>query len=190
MYPLKKGQTAKQAHVGLPNGTFEEEHGRKGFYGRSAHLYHAHPPTGWIRIEGKLRPHCFDLNQLRPTDQHDANGVPLAFLGNDDIRLYVSRRSEPMPFYFRNADGDELIFVHRGDGQIETDFGPLDFEKGDYINVPRAVTYRFVPQSRDNFFLIVQSKTEFDQPEKGLIGQHALYDPAVITTPEPALLKN
>ena len=56
MYPLNKGKTAKQAHVGLPQGTFEEEHGRKGFYGKSAHLYHAHAPTGWIRFEGKLRP--------------------------------------------------------------------------------------------------------------------------------------
>src|SRR3984957_187000 len=60
MYPLKKGKTTTQAHVGLPAGTFEEEHGRKGFYGKSAHLYRAHPPTGWIRFEGKLRPHCFD----------------------------------------------------------------------------------------------------------------------------------
>ena len=74
MYPLKKGKTARQAHVGLPNGTFEEEHGRKGFYGKSAHLYHTHPPTGWIRFEGKLRPHCFDLNQLAPTDQRDPAG--------------------------------------------------------------------------------------------------------------------
>ncbi len=67
MYPLKKGKFAPQAHVGIPAGTYEEEHGRKGFYGKSAHLYHAHPPTGWIRFEGKLRPHLFDLNRLAPT---------------------------------------------------------------------------------------------------------------------------
>jgi homogentisate 1,2-dioxygenase len=186
MYPLKKGKVASQAHVGLPEGTYEEEHGRKGFYGKSAHLYHAHPPTGWIRFEGKLRPHCFDLNNLEPTDRDDPCGAPIAFLGNSELKLYVSRRSEAMPFYYRNADGDELMFVHRGEGMIETDFGPMRFEKGDYINLPRAVTYRVMPESRDNFFLIIQSKTEFDQPQKGLVGQHALYDPAVITTPEPA----
>ncbi|HMD48206.1 MAG TPA: homogentisate 1,2-dioxygenase, partial [Bryobacteraceae bacterium] len=84
------------------------------------------------------------------------------------------------------ADGDELYFIHRGSGVIETDFGPVPFEPGDYINIPRAVTYRVVPQSRDNFFLIVQSKHEFEQPEKGLLGQHALYDPAAVFTPEPA----
>lgn len=185
MYPLKKGKFASQAHVGLPEGTYEEEHGRKGFYGKTAHLYHTHPPTGWIRFEGKLRPHCFDLNKLEPSDLTDPCGSPAAFLGNDDVKLYVSRRSHPMPFYYRNADGDELLFVHRGSGAIETDFGPLGFEAGDYVVIPRAVTYRIVPETKDNFFLIIQSKGEFEQPEKGLIGQHALYDPGVIVTPEP-----
>src|SRR5512140_2633824 len=186
MYPLKKGKTTQQAHVGLPEGTFEEEHGRKGFYGKAAQLYHAHPPTGWTRFVGKLRPHLFDCNKLKPSDQDDPNGCPVAFLGNSEIALSVSRRTEPMPFYYRNADGDELYFVHRGEGVVETDFGPLAFEPGDYINIPRAVTYRVVPKTKDNFFLIVQSKAEFEQPDKGLIGQHALYDPAVIVTPEPS----
>src|SRR5579872_573915 len=185
MYPLKKGKTTSQAHVGLPEGTFEEEHGRKGFYGKSAHLYHAHPPTGWIRFEGKLRPHLFDLNRLTPSDREDAEGMPVAFLGNNDVTLYVSRRSRPMPFYYRNADGDELIFVHRGTGVIETDFGPLTFEPGDYLVVPRAVTYRIVPATEDNFFLLIQSRGEFTPPDKGLIGHHALYDPGVVTVPEP-----
>ena len=186
MYPLKRGRFAPQAHVGIPAGTYEEEHGRKGFYGKSAHLYHAHPPTGWIRFEGKLRPHLFDLNKLAPSDLHDPEGMPVAFLGNQDVRLYVSRRSQPMPFYYRNADGDELLFVHRGSGTVETDFGPLAFEAGDYLVLPRAVTYRLIPETADNFFLIIQSRGEFNQPDKGMIGHHALYDPGVIVTPEPA----
>lgn len=143
------------------------------------------PPAG-SDLRANCAPHRFDLNRLAPSDLSDAEGQPVAFLGNADIRLSVSRRSEPMPFYFRNADGDELYFVHRGRGRIETDFGPLDFEPGDYINIPRAVTYRIIPETRDNFFLIIQSKHEFEQPEKGLLGQHALYDPAAIVTPEPA----
>lgn len=190
MYPLKKGKVASQAHVSLPEGTYEEEHGRRGFYGKSAHLYHTHPPTGWIRIEGKLRPHCFDCNKLEASDQRDPKGSPVAFLGNKDVKISISRRSAPMPFYFRNADGDELIFVHRGNGRIETDFGPLQFEKGDYLIVPRAVTYRMIPETTDNFFLIFQSSGEFDQPDRGLIGRHALYDPAVVTTPEPTPIED
>jgi homogentisate 1,2-dioxygenase len=185
VYHLKKGKYARQAHVGLPEGTFEEEHGRKGFFGKASHLYHLHPPTGWVRIEGKLRPHCYDTNRLEPTDQRDPWGSPAAFLANDAIQVSVSRRSSAMPFYFRNADGDELIFVHRGQGTLESDFGPLPFERGDYLIVPKAVTYRIVPASSDNFLLIIQSDGEFDPPDKGLVGQHALYDPALIVTPEP-----
>src|SRR5512135_167086 len=101
MHPIKKGKTTRQAHVAVPEGTFEEEHGRRGFYGKSAHLYHAHPPTGWTRMEGKLRPHSFDCNRLEPTDREDPKGAPVAFLGNADITISVSRRSAPMPFYFR-----------------------------------------------------------------------------------------
>src|SRR5258708_23444023 len=103
MHPLKKGKIASQAHVAIPEGTFEEEHGRKGFYGKSAHLYHAHPPTGWTRFEGKLRPHLFDLNELAPTDGPDPQGAPIAFPRNDDVRLSVSRRAPPVPPYDPNT---------------------------------------------------------------------------------------
>jgi homogentisate 1,2-dioxygenase len=185
MFPLNKGKTTTQAHVGIPEGTFEEEHGRKGFFGKSAHLYHLHPPTGWIRFEGKLRPHCLDLNLLEPSDKSDVNGAPVSVLGNNDVMLYVSRRSQPMPFYFRNADCDELYFIHRGNGKFETDFGVLDFERGDYIVIPRSVTYRIIPATTDNFFLITESRGEFNIPDKGMLGQHALFDPGVIQTPEP-----
>lgn len=185
MFPLQKGKAARQAHVGVPEGTFEEEHGRKGFYGKSAHLYHTHPPTGWVRFSGPLRPHRFDLNLIEPSDRSNPRGTPSCFLGNADLRISVSRRAEPMPFYVRNADWDELWFVHRGWGTLETDFGPLAFEKGDYLIVPRAVTYRFVPESSDNFLLLMESKGEFDLPDKGLLGQHALFDPGVIQVPEP-----
>src|SRR4029450_831179 len=162
MYPLKKGKVARQAHVGIPPGTYEEEHGRKGFYGKSSHLYHAHPPTGWMRFERQLPPHPFDPTPPDPSDRSDPDGMPVAFLGNADVRLYVSRRSQPMPFYYRNADRDGLMFVHRGAGAIVPAFGPLRFEPGDYLVLPRAVTYRLIPETSDNFFLIVQSRAEFD----------------------------
>src|SRR5690348_10348217 len=111
-----KGRAAKQAHVGLPEGTFEEEHGRSGFFGKAVHMYHTNAPTGWTRIEGNLRPHAMDLNLLTPTDLTDPSGEPTAILGNGDITMFVSRRSAPAPFYSRNGDGDEVHFVHRGEG--------------------------------------------------------------------------
>ena len=54
MYLMKKGDVPKQAHVGIPEGLYEEEHGREGFSGPASHLYRTHPPTGWVRIDGAL----------------------------------------------------------------------------------------------------------------------------------------
>lgn len=193
MYPLKKGVAARQAHVGLPEGTVEEEHGRAGFFGAATHLYRTHAPTGWTKIDGPLRPHLLDTTLLHPSDERDAEGSPVAFLVNNDVRMSISRRSAPMPFTFRNADGDEVYFVHIGSGRFETDFGVLEYERGDYIILPRGTSYRVIPDTTENFFLIVQSSGEIVPPSKeikGLIGQHALYDPAVVTVPELAPINN
>ena len=94
---------------------------------------------------------------------------------------------EPMPFYFRNADGDELLFVHRGEGMIETDFGPLDVRKGRLHQHPaRRHLSRRARDPRQ--FLPDHSiaRPNSISRRKACSGQHALYDPAVITTPEPA----
>ena len=64
LFPLQKGTITRQAHVNLPEGTFEEEFARNGFFGRTTHLYRRHPVTSWTRIEGPLRPHSYDLNRL------------------------------------------------------------------------------------------------------------------------------
>ncbi len=187
MYPLKQGSATRQAHVGLPEGTVEEEHGRSGFYGVASHLYRLHAPTGWTNIEGPLRPHLFDTNELHPSDATDPEGSPVMLMYNDDVRVMVSRRSQSMPFCERNADGDELHFVHEGSGIIECDYGVVAYERGDYIVIPRGTNYRVIPAGKENFFLIIESSGEFDAPtmeQKGLIGQHALYDMAAVTTPE------
>jgi homogentisate 1,2-dioxygenase len=184
MFPLNKGKTTSQAHVAVPEGTYEEEHGRDGFYGPVSHLYHLHPPTGWNRIEGPLKPRAFDCNQ---TPMPGADGVPdrVPLLYNEDVVMHYARPTEPMSYYFRNADGDEIYFIHKGRGVIETDYGPLNFEPGDYLVIPRGTTYRMLPETVENAFLIIESFSRIRQPERGLLGQHALYDPAVLKTPSP-----
>lgn len=183
MFPLTKGKITYQAHVAIPEGTFEEEHGRDGFYGPVSHLYRTHAPTGWSRIEGPLKPRAFDCNQLA-RENTLMDRVPVLY--NEDVVMHVARPTEPMPYYFRNADGDEVYFVHRGQGILETDFGPLYFEPGDYLVIPRGTTYRLLPETTDNFFLLIESFSRIRQPDRGLMGQHALYDPAVVKTPSPS----
>lgn len=185
MFPQSKGKVTKQAHVNLPEGTFEDEHGREAFAGRASHLYRTHPPTAWVRIEGPLRPHALDLNEIKPADMTDPAGHWMKVMGNDKCRIYISRRSEPMPYFLRDADGDLCYFVHRGSGVMESDYGPLDFEDGDYLIVPKGTTHRIVPSTDDNFFFVIEGSGEYSIPDRGLMGRHAQFDPGVLVIPEP-----
>ena len=65
---MSKGKVPKQAHVAIPEGLYEEEHGRQGFFGPVTQFYHTHPPTDWKRIEGPLKPRAFKTYDLAPTD--------------------------------------------------------------------------------------------------------------------------
>jgi homogentisate 1,2-dioxygenase len=186
MFPLSKGRVARQAHVGLPDGTFEEEHGREAFEGRASHLYRTHPPTAWIRIEGDLRPRAYDLSGLKTPDMSDAAADWQRILSNPDVSIFVSRRSEPMPFFVRDADGDLCYFVHHGTGVVETDYGPLRYRDGDFIMLPKGTTHRMVvDEGGETFLYIVEGRGEYGLPDKGILGRHALFDPGVMETPEP-----
>src|SRR5688572_7970081 len=185
MFPLSRGRVTKQAHVGLPEGTYEEEHGREAFEGRASHLYRTHPPTAWIRIDGDLRPRAYDLNGLKPADMTDAKAEWAPVLHNEDLAIFVSRRTEAAPYYMRDADGDLCYFVHHGTGLLETDYGPLRYRDGDYLVLPKGTTHRVVPGEGETFLYAIEGVGEYRLPDKGLLGRHALFDPGVIETPEP-----
>lgn len=184
-FALARGRHTKQAHVALPEGCYEDEQGRDGFFGRVSHLYRAHRPTDWFRIEGPLRPRAFNLLALHPADEVEARGLPLPVLENSDVRILISRRRRAMPYAFRNGDADELHFVHQGHGVMETDYGPLPYEPGDYLVLPKGTAYRMRPADEAHFVLIVESPGEFEVPDRGMLGRHALFDPATPTIPEP-----
>lgn len=86
--PYVRGRIATQAHVGLPEGTYEEEYARNGFFGRYAHLYRKHAPVGWVSIEGPLKPRSFDLRSgFSAPNAGDYFAARRLILGNDDVRL-------------------------------------------------------------------------------------------------------
>lgn len=179
--PHVRGRVAAQAHVGLPDGTVEEEYARDGFSGRYAHLYRRRPPVGWTRIEGPLRPRAYDTRALPPAADYLARATLLV---GDDVRVHLAAIDDAMPYLFRNADADELLFVHAGAGRLETDFGALPYRAGDYLVVPRGTTHRLAPTSPTRL-LVIESAGEVTVPERGLLGQHALFDPAVVEVPTP-----
>ncbi|MBF6570894.1 MAG: homogentisate 1,2-dioxygenase [Candidatus Binataceae bacterium] len=190
MIHYSKGKVARQAHVGIPEGVFEEEHGRQGFAGRVSQFYHLNPPNEWTRIEGPLRPRGINTYELETPDRRDPKGGPLSLFYNEDVKISLSRRSAAMPFCFRNADGDELHFIHQGTGLIRTEYGPVRYEPGDYIVIPKGTNYQVLPDGSDNFSLILQARGEIEFPDRGNVGHYAPFDYGVVETPEPEAVAN
>jgi homogentisate 1,2-dioxygenase len=184
MFPQSRGRHSRQAHCDLPEGTFEEEFARQGFFGPASHLYHTHAPTEWTRIEGPLRPRAYDLREVTAADSADPTAGMTPVLGNQDVRIQVSRRTAAMPYCYRNADSDLIYFVHRGEGEMRTDFGRLDYEQGDYIVLPRGTTHRVFPRGGESFLLVIASAEMPELPSADRMGQHSPFDRAVLRLPE------
>jgi homogentisate 1,2-dioxygenase len=176
------GVYTKQAHVKIPEGMFEEEHGRKGFFGRVSHLYHEYKPTDWTHIVGDLKPR--NLPPLYGEAAFQNKFVKILY--NHDVEIYLGARTESYSSFFRNADHDEMFFVHDGEGRMETMYGHIPFVKGDYIIIPRGTTYKtFI--SKPCKFLKIESNSEFEEPSRGILGPNALYDQTAKFVPEAAV---
>ncbi|MCS6897996.1 MAG: homogentisate 1,2-dioxygenase [Nitrospira sp.] len=184
MYLLRKGKTPNQAHVGIPEGLYEEEHGRDGFSGPASHLYRVHPPTGWVQIEGPLKPRAFSCSRLWEGDRSWQAGEKIPVMKSRDAILAVACLRESMTFFVRNSDGDEVTFVHRGRGRFETDYGVLPYEAGDYVIIPKGTTYRVHVDDGPSHFLIIETPAPVVMPDRGPLGHHALFDKGVLVAPE------
>src|SRR5262249_12269127 len=138
--PHIEGKASRQAHADLPKGTYEREISKEGFFGPAAHLYHPQPPTGWTSWEGPLRPRAFDLAKLgahgaSPWHAHEIRH-------NAHVRLRWWECKVSMAHLARNADGDELLFVHAGSAELFCDYGHLSIVAGDYVVLPRGTMWR------------------------------------------------
>jgi homogentisate 1,2-dioxygenase len=175
-----RGVTSRQAHVGLPPGTVEEEHGRSGFFGPASHLYRLHPPTDWVAVDGPAAHRAFDTRRLADGDVL----WPTTLLGNQQTTIGWHRIGGGRAEFQRDADGDQLAFVHAGTGRLRTEYGPLQYRPGDYLVIPRGTTYRFEPTSPTQLLVVEALDSRFTLPDRGLLGRHALFDPALLEVPE------
>lgn len=177
-----EGRHSRQAHADLPEGTYEREVSKEGFFGPAAFLYHQRPPTGWVSFEGPLRPRAFDLNGL-----DGAQGSPWTapvVLHNKATEVRFWKLGAPMPNLARNGDGDQLLFVHSGQGDLFCDYGRLPFTAGDYLYLPRGTMWRLAPEAGAQILMIEATNTHYTLPDKGLLGPHAIFDPAILDTPK------
>lgn len=179
--PRTEGRSSRQAHADLPDGTYERELGREGFFGPATQMYHRRPPTGWSDWQGPLRPRAFDLNRL-DTVSDGPWGAPTV-LHNAHLRLRLWRARGAMSALARNADGDELLFIHEGGGALYCDYGHLDIGEGDYVVLPRGTMWRTEFAGEATVMLIEATNSAYGLPDKGPVGRHAVFDPAVLDTP-------
>lgn len=157
----KLGEVPHKRHTQFrrPDGCLysEELFGEEGFSGVSSLLYHHYPPTRVTRIErhGAV---CTDewpqethrhhhLKTAGVTPGGEAVSGRQTLMYNGDCTIGVVRPTEEMGYFYRNAMGDELLFVHEGSGTLETTFGLLPYSEGDYLVIPRGTTWRVQPGS-------------------------------------------
>jgi len=180
-FPKVEGEASRQAHADLPDGTYERELGKEGFFGPATQMYHTHPPTGWTDWEGSLRPRAFDLAKINAISRNPWDAVDVLHNGATQLRYW--RTSGRMDRLARNADGDELLFVHEGSGHLYCDYGHMAFRDGDYIMLPRGTMWRVECDGDATFLLIEASNDHYFFPDKGMLGPHAVFDPAILDTP-------
>src|SRR5579885_1929601 len=151
----RKRHIAHRHEPGYRNeGIYYEEVVTTAGFGRAYSIaYHLRPPTRVRKVEEAgtlpletveqptLRHHHLKTGPIRRGGDPVTGRVPL--LVNEDVTLARCRPAEPQAELYRNATRDELLFVHRGSGRLETMFGVLPFRPFDYVVIPRCTTYRF-----------------------------------------------
>lgn len=181
MFQYFQGKHTTQGHKAIPEGHYEEEQGRKGFFGPVSHLIKPQPSTRWNKIEGPLRPHLYDCVKLKADW-----GRWQRLLFNNDVHIYYTwlKKSSQLPNQaFRNADGETLYFCHQGAGEVFTEYGLLKFRKGSYIHIPKCISHTFVCQD-DCVLLVIESRSGmYREPERGMVGRNAFYDNAALGLP-------
>jgi homogentisate 1,2-dioxygenase len=183
---LRRGTTPDRIHADVGE-LKDDEMGRNGFIGRQAQFYRRNDPTAF-RSRGPIRDVHVPTYDVKPTDLTDAAGDALLLFSNADARISVSRRSQPMPFYARNIDCDEVHFAHLGTGRFYTEFGTIPYRPGDYIYLPKSTTYRHVPDGEENHLLLLESYTELKVPSSRALGRHWPFDSTMVFVPEAEVL--
>lgn len=178
----------------------EQVMGTRGFSGSQSILYHHYMPTEVRKAElvGSYIPEYEEQSPLMHrhflTDKIAKNGDAITsreyLLGNSDLLIGTANVTEEMKSYYRNGDGDEMLFIHHGSGKIETMFGSLSYKPGDYVIIPIGTIYRVLPdQNVATKILFIESFSQITTPrryrnEYGQLLEHSPFCERDIRGPE------
>lgn len=167
---LGKIPQKRHTQFNKPDGSLYHEQlfGTIGFDGMSSLLYHINPPTmvkeiisstdvsPKIAVKKSVKARKFIGYNAKP--KNDFLESRVSMLVNSDIHIGVAAPKKSMTEYFyKNADADEMLFIHKGTGTLKTLVGNIQFEYGDYIIVPRGMIYQIEFDSEDNRILYAES---------------------------------
>ena len=176
-----------------PEGKFyyEQLFGTVGFDGMSSLLYHVHRPTQVKEIVGAkdVTPKIAIEKNMRALRLHGFNVAPVAdhlesrkpILVNSDVSIILAApTAKKVEYFYKNADCDELIFIHKGSGKLRTFLGSIDFAYGDYLLIPRGMIYTLEFDGADNRHFIVESHHPLYTPKRyrnwfGQLLEHSPY---------------
>jgi homogentisate 1,2-dioxygenase len=177
-----EGNASRQAHADMPEGTYERENSKEGFFGPASFLHHKNPPTGWTSFEGPLQPHLYNLMAVEHKGSMPWQSPKIMSNGATEIRFW--KLTGNMPSLARNGDGDQLLFIHQGEGALFCDYGHLDYEAGDYIVLPRGTMWRLEAAKPSAILLVEATNSHYSLPDKGMMGNHVIFDPAMMDAPK------
>ncbi len=149
----------------------------EGFSNDYSILYHCHPPTEIIKTDEpvNVQPKIAEEKMLKHRSLEGFNIKPekdylksrKAVLVNNDCHIVLAAPQQSMTDYFyKNADADELIFIHEGSGVLKTQYGNLEFAYGDYLVIPRGSIYQIEFATENNRLFIVESFSPIRYPKK------------------------
>ncbi|WHX98855.1 homogentisate 1,2-dioxygenase [Neobacillus sp. DY30] len=181
MYYRQMGRIPQKRHTMFKkdNGSLfrEQVMGTRGFSGTQSILYHHYMPTEVLKTDliGSYLPEYEDQQSLQHrlflTNKTVKKGDNLTareyILGNQDILIGTAAVNEPMKSYYRNGDGDEMLFVHYGSGKLETMFGTISYRAGDYLIIPIGTIYRLIPDEKEaTKLLFIESFSQITTPRR------------------------
>ncbi|MBV9304102.1 MAG: homogentisate 1,2-dioxygenase [Acidobacteriaceae bacterium] len=154
----------------------EELMGNMGFVGPSSLLYHVERPTAVRAVHTvkeihwnpapcePLRHRHFRTKQLTTPGDAILDRIPLLF--NNDVSMSFVRPADEVSQFYRNAQGDEIVYVSGGRGRLESPFGSIEFSEGDYIVIPRGILHRYRFTSEERTLLIIESAGYVRPPKR------------------------
>lgn len=198
------GQVPHKRHTQFrkPDGSLYSEQlfSTEGFSSHYSLLYHCHPPTEITRVdeaysvapriaeEKMLKHRSFQGFEIQPVADFLESRKPV--LVNNDCHISLAAPQQSMQDYFyKNADADELIFVHEGSGILHTQYGQLPFGYGDYLVIPRGSIYQITFATEQNRLFIVESFSPIRFPKRylsqyGQLMEHAPFCERDIRQPQ------